>query len=137
MENKSITILDDKVVCFDCDDTLVMWHDGGLKPDTPGSIYIKDPYYSGLYGSSGFYLVPHKKHIQKLKGYARSGWFVIIWSAGGGPWANEVKHALKLEDYVNLTMAKPQICYDDLPVGEGIGRRVWYQPKKEREDEQD
>ena len=126
LRKEKIEILANKIVCFDCDDTLVMWYD---KPENiPGAIYIEDPYKNG-----GYYLVPHDKHIKKLKGYSRSGWFVIIWSAGGGPWAKAVRDALDLKEYTNLTIGKPEICYDDLPVGEGIGRRAYFPPKKPKE----
>lgn len=133
MKKDTIIILNDKVVCFDVDDTLVMWNPDGISYyDDPDAIEVPCP--SSSYGpysrQQSFWLKPHKKHIQKLKGYARSGWFVIIWSAGGGPWARNVANTLGLTEYADLIIGKPSVCFDDLPVGEAIGQRKYYQDKK-------
>lgn len=115
---------EDKIVCFDVDDTLVMW------AAPAGNVPIIDQ----LDGST-VNLRPHSKHIQKLKGYARSGWYVIVWSAGGHLWAKSVVESLKLQDYVDMVMSKPSICYDDLPVGEGIAPRRYFSPPREVDNE--
>lgn len=137
MGKKPAIFLQDKIVAFDCDDTLVMWDEKGKDYEpADGKVKISDPYYqpSGPYssgrGTPFIYLTPHKKHIQKLKGYAKSGWFVIIWSAGGGPWARNVADALGLREYADLIISKPSVCFDDMPVGEGIGQRKYYTDKK-------
>ena len=124
------TVLDDKVVAFDCDDTLVMWK-GGQEDyiSSKDKVKLKCP-WSG----KEMFLTPHKKHIQKVKGYARSGWFVIIWSMGGGPWANEVSKALHLTEYASLIIGKPEICYDDMPLSEAFGTRKYLQDRKNSND---
>jgi FMN phosphatase YigB (HAD superfamily) len=117
-----------KFVAFDCDDTLVMWdRDMMFDESAKGVIEFKDPYQKDI----SYLLKPHKKHIQKLKGYKNSGWTVMVWSAGGWGWAKTVVETLGLEKHVDIVMSKPRYCYDDLPVGEGIGIRKYYQPKKE------
>lgn len=126
MRNKKTpqVIENKKSVFWDCDDTLVMWDDQFTQPGGK-----KEPFID-CYDGATLYLKPHKKHIQKLKGYANSGWHVVVWSAGGWKWAKTVVYTLQLEGYVDIIMGKPEICFDDLPVGEGVGRREYYQDKK-------
>lgn len=115
-------VRNDRLVYFDCDDTLVMWD----HPDRDRALYFPDPnYVTSMYsqGDPGYHLVPHRKHISKLKGYHRSGWFVVVWSAAGPEWAKSVVDTLNLRDFVSLVIGKPTVCYDDLPTGEGIGPR--------------
>ena len=119
----------DKIVSFDCDDTLVMWDNNCGEPGE-GKIAVVDPYRIGDNGPIHIYLTPHDKHIQKLKGYARSGYFVIIWSMGGGAWAKNVAEALALTDHVDLITGKPVYLYDDMPLNSAFGERVYFQPKK-------
>lgn len=113
----------EKVVAFDCDDTLIMWGDTFYDPQ-PGRIPIVDPN-----DNKTMYLTPHKKHVHKVKGYFRAGYFVIIWSAGGGAWANAVARELGLHNFCHLITSKPQFVYDDLPLNEAIGTRKYYMPK--------
>jgi len=119
-----IIINQDKQVHFDVDDTLVMWDDKFREPG-PGKVEFIDPH-----DGTKLYLTPHKKHIQKLRGHSRTGWYVVVWSAGGWEWAETVIRALGLIPHVDMIMSKPLKCYDDLPVGEGIGPREWYKDKK-------
>lgn len=121
-----------KFVAFDCDDTLVMWNEVPFQDeiDLYGTIPFQDPYKNKMIHN----LRPHKKHIQKLKGYAQSGWTVMVWSAGGWEWAKTVVETLGLQDYVDLIMSKPDVCYDDMPVGEGIAIRKYYLDKKLKEE---
>lgn len=135
MKSKITVNTNDRVVAFDCDDTLVMWDGDEFQPHT-GAIAFANPTSTLLSGTilktENVYLVPHRKHIQKLKGYAKSGWFVIVWSAGGGNWANEIVNKLDLKKYVNLITAKPTILFDDLPLQDAIGRREYFMDKKLR-----
>jgi hypothetical protein len=119
----------ERPVNFDVDDTLVMWDDKFHEPG-PGKVAIVDPF-----DGTTVYLTPHEKHIQKLKGYARCGWFVVVWSAGLGPWAKAVVEALGLQEHVDLIMSKPLVCFDDLPLDEAIGVRKYYQPKKVKSEQ--
>lgn len=123
--SKFVHIDEDKLVSFDCDDTLVMWN------EEKGH---QQPYAGALefdLWDSKVYLTPHHKHIKKLIGYKRAGYKVIVWSMGGNAWAREVVRVLQLEDHVDLIMSKPSILYDDMPLNEAFGRRKYYLPKKD------
>lgn len=107
----------DQVVCFDVDDTLIMW---GLK-DPSRWIAINDPYINGLINC----VTPHELHIQLVKKYKARGCTVIVWSAGGVKWAHSVVKALKLEEYVDAVFTKPAKYVDDLNVNEWFGTKVY------------
>lgn len=109
---------------FDVDDTLVLW---GM-PQHPDAIELKN----GDYVES---LVPHKKHIELIKQAKFRGHAVVVWSQGGEDWALAVVKALKLEEYVDVVMAKPMWYVDDLPVGAWLGEssRVYYKLEDENE----
>lgn len=102
-------------VFYDCDDTLVMWH------DEPCDIIIKDPYEEGISHN----LKKHKKHIKLLKTHKAQGYGVVVWSAGGAKWAQSVVDALELNDHVDIIMAKPVKFIDDLTANEIMGTRVY------------
>ena len=134
-----IVILDDKIAGFDCDDTLVMWTEtpADYQPGE-GKIAIVDPYKTTPSGDPIYiYLTPHKKHIQKLKGYSKSGWFVIVWSMGGGAWAKNVADALGITNKASLIIGKPSIIYDDMPLAEAFGQRKYMQDKKKKKSPPD
>lgn len=117
----------DKIVSFDCDDTLVMW------PNNPYQ-YRKDAVRLELGPKKDIvYLYPHLKHIRKLKGHKRSGYKVIIWSMGGYEWALEVATKLELLDHVDLIMSKPIYLYDDMPLNDAFMYRRYYQPRTIKE----
>lgn len=103
------------VICFDCDDTLVMWHKD-IKDVT-----VLDPYDEGY----EVQLTKHNKHIKLLKDHKERGYFIIVWSAGGYAWARAVVTALQLEDYVDLVIAKPLKYVDDLQAHEILGNRLY------------
>ncbi len=94
------------MVCFDVDDTLVVWNiPAGRESET-----IK-------FDNFGFSenLLPHHEHIKLLKQFKVRGQFVIVWSQGGPQWAAEVVKKLGLADHVDMVMAKPKWIIDDLP----------------------
>jgi phosphoserine phosphatase len=117
----------EKVVAFDCDDTLVLWGDKPFEPG-PGKERFVDQ------DGEVFYFRVHAKHVQKLKGYARSGYFVIVWSMSGSAWAKAIVEQLKLQDYVSFVTAKPQYLFDDMPLNEAFGKRMFFQPKKVKDE---
>lgn len=108
------------VVCFDCDDTLVMW---GKKTN---DVYIKDPYTD-----SDILLKKHNKHIKLLQDYKARGYYVVVWSAGGYLWAKAVVEGLGLRDSVDHIMAKPVKYVDDLDATEILGTRVYLKDDEE------
>lgn len=97
-----IKIEDRQTSYFDVDDTLVMW-DVENAQDRADHIWI-----------DGHCLVPHMAHIRKLKGHRKAKHIVVVWSAGGSDWAEQVINALNLQEYVDLIVSKPDIYYDDL-----------------------
>lgn len=107
------------IVYFDCDDTLVMHQINNNK------IEIKDPY-----SNTSCFLTPHKRHIKLLKDFKSRGYTVVVWSAAGAKWANEVVKSLDLKDSVDLVISKPLKFVDDLPASEVLGSRI-YLPFKE------
>jgi hypothetical protein len=92
---------------FDVDDTLVIWGRTGHPEAKP-------------FNNSGYtqWLVPHQRHIELLKTAKFRGHKVIVWSAGGSEWAEEVVKMLELENYVDLVISKPSWYVDDLPASE-------------------
>lgn len=114
----------EQVVCFDVDDTLVMW---GFTPSES----------SVTFNNYGFpqNLEPHKVHIEALKAHKAKGDFVIVWSAGGYAWAQEVVDTLQLNDYVDLVIAKPRWYYDDLPSSEWLGLPQYHTYDMDKKDE--
>lgn len=109
------------IVCFDCDDTLVMWRTGS-----------EDAIPVTLEGEDGFteYLTPHKEHIQMLKDFKKvCRYTVVVWSQSGWDWAEAIVKALKLEDYVDVIMSKPSRHVDDLPSHLWMGQRIYKEQK--------
>jgi FMN phosphatase YigB (HAD superfamily) len=97
------------LVTFDCDDTLVSWKH--YPKISKNSIAFNDP-------SGTVYLNAIKEHIEALKSHKLRGHTVIVWSAGGADWAEEVVKKLGLESYVDAIMSKPNWFYDDLSANE-------------------
>lgn len=107
------------VICFDCDDTLVMWGEG------PNDVVIKNPYNE----QEIFNLKKHERHIRLLKDNFARGYFVTVWSAGGYLWAKAVVKALGLEEYVHHITAKPSAYVDDLHANEVLVNRIYLEDK--------
>lgn len=103
----------DKVVYFDCDETLVIWN---YPPEAVHCIMEFDNY--------GFkeYLVPNYRMMDTLKKNYSQGNHVIVWSQNGYKWAKEVVTKLGLTKYVHLVQSKPEILFDDLPPQDFIKR---------------
>ena len=108
-------ILDtDQVVCFDVDDTLILY-------DKPDSYADSDAISIGK-----LRVWPHRKHIETLRQFKARGQNVVVWSAGGKDWAAEVVYKLMLGDYVDLIMCKPKWYFDDLPAKEWLGKWCYH-----------
>lgn len=108
----------ERVYFSDVDDTLILYPPNIEKP-TKGSIPIECPYDKQVR-----YYVPSKKHIKLLKDHYSRGYYVIVWSASGGLWAEAVVNALKLNEYVCDVICKPAKFCDDLPPSEWMGNRI-------------
>lgn len=99
------------IVFYDVDDTLVSWdHYGTFKE---GMIEFTAP-------ESGhpMWLEPIPEHIKAMKNHKLRGHTVVVWSAGGADWAEEVVKKLGLQPYVDVIMSKPNWFYDDIPASE-------------------
>jgi FMN phosphatase YigB (HAD superfamily) len=72
-------------IYFDIDDTLLMW---GMDKSPKAKKFV----HHGI----SYFLVPHKKHIAKLKQHKKEGWKIVVWSHGGEDWAKLVVKKLKL-----------------------------------------
>lgn len=120
----------EKVVMFDVDDTLVMWDDDGSYSKNQyrkrdDLVEFKDPYFDGLGKRKSIYLKPNDKVIELLrKMKTEEDRTIVVWSAGGAPWANEVVVRLGLRDFVDLVISKPTIYVDDLPCQEFMLQRI-------------
>ena len=104
-------------VYFDVDDTLVLW-DKNYSWNSSGEseIFIEDPYNPTV----KLGLKIHHKHVEDLKAHKDKGDIIVVWSQGGKEWADAVVEALGLRQYVDYTLTKPEIIYDDLPAKEWL-----------------
>ena len=99
-----------KPTYFDVDDTLVMWSPSKEKLDEYG-IDFEHTFEDGV--NRKFRMLPHREHIRQLIKHANRGHTIIVWSAGGEPWAAAAVKALGIEEYVSYTLEKPTWAYDD------------------------
>lgn len=114
----------ENIVCYDVDDTLVMWDDLFDRPHNNSMGAEAQPFVDP-YDNSTNYLFPHRKHIGLLKKHAGRGCMVVVWSAAGVKWAESVIKALGLEQYVDVVTTKPSKYVDDLPGNEILGTRIY------------
>jgi hydroxymethylpyrimidine pyrophosphatase-like HAD family hydrolase len=91
------------VVCIDVDETLIMNETGsGTGPRVAFDYYGKTVFRH-----------PNIEHIELLKSYKKRGYEVVVWSANGWYWANDVIEGLKLKEYVDVVATKPIKYVDD------------------------
>lgn len=109
-----LVIKNENSIFFDCDDTLVMWDNKYKNEDESNAL----PF---LCYEMTYMLVPHWEQIKFLKECKAEGRSVIVWSAGGWEWSQEVVRVLKLENYVDAIMSKPCNYVDDLHCTEWMG----------------
>lgn len=112
-----ITLQSKKVICFDVDDTLLLWNNNhSWGKSNKKAIKILDPYNPVNLHTEQYnylYLKPNEEVIQMVKDYKAAGYTVVVWSAGGWLWAKTAVIALKLEEFVDLCMSKPEAYVDD------------------------
>lgn len=101
----------DQTVCFDVDDTLIIWDDLSYKEqiETQSRVVITDP-YDGLKTSH----VVHQRHINFLMRMKSRGYTVVVWSSSGAAWAAAAVKALGIESSVDICISKPSKIVDDL-----------------------
>jgi len=97
-------------IYFDVDETIILHQDKKYKKLK--KIKIRDPYDPTLVHTVSI----HKSHVYWLKIMARRGSKIVVWSAGGRPWAQAVVDALGLNEFVSFCLGKPNAIYDDEPV---------------------
>lgn len=111
-------ITQESTIFIDCDETLVMW---GVKAKKGQKVVaITNPHD----GSQDYFGV-HKGHVKILKDRKARGSYIVVWSAGGYAWANQVVKALGLELYVDLVMTKPHAYIDDKRADEFMGEHIY------------
>lgn len=118
---------DSRWIYFDCDDTLVMWH----QQNEEG---FDERFISITHNGYRMALVPHQKNIEMLKDCYNRGYSVVVWSAGGLAWAQKVTKSLKLNKYVHFILSKPLEHVDDIRCCEFMGRNAYRQFKMEDVD---
>lgn len=99
----------ERVIAFDCDDTLIFWDENYTQP-FDGAVKIVCPHDGEI-----TYHRPHQRHINFLKKQKARGYSVKVWSSAGTKWAEAVVLALNLENYVDQVSSKPEKYVDDLP----------------------
>lgn len=88
---------------------------------TPTQYHLKNGIEFNYYGTT----VYHKKlynNISLMKAQKARGYEVIVHSANGWKWAEEVIKVLKLEEYVDEVATKPLKYIDDLPADQWMTR---------------
>lgn len=108
-------MVDQRTFYFDCDETLVMW---GADINDKTSVMVESD--DGVLVTR-----PHKKHIELLKDLKRAGFKIVVWSQGGSDHAERVVKALKLEEFVDLVIAKPEAYVDDIPFEQQYIKRIF------------
>lgn len=71
-----------------------------------------------MFGGREFFT--HENHIRLMKDLKARGHSVVVWSAGGGAWAEQVVRKLGLESVVDAVMTKPDGICDDKSVEEWL-----------------
>ncbi len=109
----------DDVIYFDVDETLIFWRTDE-DPNDP-IIEVVDPYIPG----KTIKLVPHQRHIDMMLRNYGQGKTIVVWSAGGCLWAENVVKALGLDNIVSLIIKKPDVYVDDLDIKDWGLNRVY------------
>jgi hypothetical protein len=110
---------DGQTAYFDVDNTLVLWEKdinkviyGPLSKDTV-SVEELESYIKVNLNGFNFYFRPITVHVNQLIQQKLKGLRIVVWSASGASWAEAVIKALKLSDFVDVILTKPNFYYDD------------------------
>jgi len=111
-------------IYFDVDETLVLWQGKNGQSTNPNAKKFH------LYGSD-YNLDIHWKHVELLKEFKQQGYKIIVWSAGGELWAQEVINVLQLNEFVDHCLSKPEFFVDDKFPEQFMYRqnRIYYPPE--------
>ena len=85
----------------------------------PESIYME-------FRGKVFTIRPIWTHVSQLVQQNLKGVRMVVWSAGGADWAEAVIKTLKLEDYVDVILTKPDFFYDDSKPEGFMGRHFFF-----------
>lgn len=126
-----------RIAYFDVDHTLVIWE---LTPRE----YLKNPDLNSKYldvrqllqaqpesldmefRGKKFTIRPIWTHVSQLVQQSLKGIRIVVWSAGGADWAEAVVKTLKLEDYVEVILTKPDFFYDDSTPEGFMGKHFFF-----------
>lgn len=112
-----IKLKDKPIVYFDVDSTLV----------TSVSDCPKHLHDTGNWIEIGYHLFRvHTQHVAKVKEFWARGHTVMVWSAGGSDWAEQVVKELGLSDYVHYIAPKPYWYCDDLDADKWLSGRRFF-----------
>lgn len=77
------------------------------------------------YGEDAQFFLPCEDNIALLKHHKITrGYGIIAWSANGKEWAQKVIERLKLTEYVDIVMTKPNKYLDDKPVASWMPQQI-------------
>jgi len=123
-------IKSNRISMFDVDGTLVRWlfdisdeeYQKLKEFEANNDGAFPDGYLEVHQNSMGKILLKENKEVTNLlKHQSLAGATIIVWSASGTEWADKIVKALKLEEFVTITMCKPTWYTDDLQSHEWMG----------------
>lgn len=116
IDKKFILTQSELLIYVDVDETLIFTSD-------------KDDHQAVLVDYYGVnkWVKPHNKHIRFLKSLKNRGYYVIVHSANGWKWANEIIEKFSLYDYIDEIKTKPIKYIDDQPSDKWFGQRIYLQ----------
>ncbi len=120
-----------KPIPFDVDETLIKDEPAPWQykthPKEEADDEFKRPIMMNYYGMRRVRW-PHKRHIELLKARHAIGDTILVWSANGIAWAEEVVERLGLAHLVHYAADKPTGMFDDKDVADWAPR-VWLEDK--------
>lgn len=119
-------IKNDLTVFVDVDDTLVDWVASNGLEDTTHTTrhWWTDPLDDVMKT-----IVANEANVRLLKEKSVRGWTVVVWSLGGAAHAASIVTALRLTDYVDYVIGKPQCIIDDKDPVEWLPKRIFLPPE--------
>ena len=128
-------IRNERIICFDIDETLVLWGEALVNTGEREALTTNEPrgarrYIDVVdpYDGKTVTLRVHVPHVKLLANHLMRGTQVIVWSQGGYQWAEAVLNALGFGEDKILVMSKPFEYVDDLPVTEWLNNRLYISP---------